>query len=104
MRRCTFTAQHADGTPMNQLMEVPGRAAERFESSRFFGIFGVSYGSRTRVAAVKEKQPIVIQRNLAAWIALYRTSRTHGNAYWTLNGRAFSAGDYLGLFLSHVPL
>jgi hypothetical protein len=29
--------------------------------------------SRTRVAAVKEKRPIVIQRNLAAWIALYRT-------------------------------
>jgi hypothetical protein len=25
------------------------------------------------VAAVKEKGPIVIQRNLAAWIALYRT-------------------------------
>ena len=47
---------------------------------------GVPYGSRTRVAAVKEKRPIVIQCNLAAWIALYRTSRTHGNAYWTLNG------------------
>jgi hypothetical protein len=37
---------------------------------------------------VKEKRPIVIQRNFAAWIALYRTSRTHGNAYWTFNGRA----------------
>jgi hypothetical protein len=35
--------------------------------------FGVPYGSRTRVAAVKEKGPIVIQWNLAAWIALYRT-------------------------------
>jgi hypothetical protein len=35
--------------------------------------FGVPYGNRTRVAAVKEKRPIVIQRNLAAWIALYRT-------------------------------
>ena len=34
---------------------------------------GVPYGSRTRVAAVKEKGPIVIQGNLAAWIALYRT-------------------------------
>ena len=34
--------------------------------------FGVPYGSRTRVAAVKEKRPIVIQRNFAAWIALYR--------------------------------
>src|SRR5258705_9942947 len=49
---------------------------------------GVPYGSRTRVAAVKEKGPIVIQCNFAAWIALYRTSRTHGNAYWTLKGRA----------------
>jgi len=34
--------------------------------------FGVPYGSRTRVAAVKEKRPIVIQWNLAAWMALYR--------------------------------
>jgi len=34
--------------------------------------FGVPYGSRTRVAAVKEKRPGVIQANLAAWIALYR--------------------------------
>jgi hypothetical protein len=34
---------------------------------------GVPYGSRTRVAAVKEKRPIVIQRNFPAWIALYRT-------------------------------
>jgi hypothetical protein len=33
---------------------------------------GVPYGSRTRVAAVKEKGPVVIQWNLAAWIALYR--------------------------------
>jgi hypothetical protein len=36
-------------------------------------VFGVPYGSRTRVAAVKEKRPIVIQGNLAAWMALYRT-------------------------------
>jgi len=50
--------------------------------------FGVPYGSRTRVAAVKEKRPIVIQGDFAAWIALYRTSRTHGHAYWTFNGRA----------------
>src|SRR5258705_5639548 len=47
--------------------------------------FGVPYGSRTRVAAVKEKRPIVIQRNLAAGIALYRTYRTHRNAYSTVN-------------------
>src|ERR1043166_9593414 len=51
-------------------------------------VFGVPYGSRTRVAAVKEKRPIVIQWDLAAWIALYRTSRTHENSYWTFNGRA----------------
>jgi hypothetical protein len=49
---------------------------------------GFPYGNRTRVAAVKEKGPIVIQRNLAAWIALYRTSRTQGNANWTFNGPA----------------
>jgi len=36
---------------------------------RFFFRIGVPYGSRTRVAAVKEKRPAVIQRNLAAWIA-----------------------------------
>ena len=36
-------------------------------------VFGVPYGSRTRVAAVKEKRITVIQCNLAAWIALYRT-------------------------------
>ena len=61
--------------------------------------FGVAYGSRTRVAAVKERRPIVIQWNLAAWIALYRTSRTHGTAYWTFNGRAIAmarrASDFL---------
>jgi hypothetical protein len=49
-----------------------------------------SYGNRTRVAAVKEKQSTVIQRNFAAWIALYRICRTDGNAYWTLNGLAFA--------------
>jgi len=32
---------------------------------------------------VKEKRPIVIQWNLAAWMALYRIWRTHGHAYWT---------------------
>ncbi len=51
---------------------------------------GVPYGNRTRVAAVKEKRITVIQGNLAAWIALYRTSRTQGNAYWTFNGRALA--------------
>ncbi len=34
--------------------------------------FGVPYGNRTRVTAVKEKGPMVIQWNFAAWIALYR--------------------------------
>ena len=41
--------------------------------TRSFRSCGVPYGSRTRVAAVKEKRPLVIQRNFAAWIALYRT-------------------------------
>jgi hypothetical protein len=59
--------------------------------------FGVPYGNRTRVAAVKEKRPIVMQRNLAAWMALYRTLQTHEYCYWTLNGRA---KDY---FLSTTP-
>src|SRR5216683_4324193 len=52
-------------------------------------IIGIPYGSRTRVAAVKEMRITVIQGNLAAWIAPYSTSRTHGNAYWTLNGLAW---------------
>ena len=39
----------------------------------FFKNIGVPYGSRTRVAAVKEKRITVIQCNFAAWIALYRT-------------------------------
>jgi hypothetical protein len=34
---------------------------------------GLPYGSRTRVAAVKVKRPIGISRDVAAWIALYRT-------------------------------
>jgi hypothetical protein len=45
------------------------------------------------VAAVKGKRPIVIQGNLAAWIALYRTSRSHGNAYWTFNGPLLALGE-----------
>ena len=49
---------------------------------------GVPYGSRTRVAAVKVERFTVIQCNFAAWIALSRTLRTHGNCYSTLNGRA----------------
>jgi uncharacterized membrane protein len=53
--------------------------------------FGVPYGSRTRVAAVKEKRPIVIQWNFAGWIALHRTLKTRVNAYWTLSGLAFLA-------------
>src|SRR5437867_1858931 len=61
---------------------------------------GVPYGSRTRVAAVKEKRPIVIQWNFAAWIALYRTLRTQENAYWTLSGLAlYVVVDFLRLLL-----
>jgi len=37
---------------------------------------------------VKEKRFTAIQTNFAAWIALYRTQKTHGNAYWTFIGRA----------------
>ena len=33
----------------------------------------VSFPLLSHVIAVKEKRPIVIQWNLAAWIALYRT-------------------------------
>jgi hypothetical protein len=39
---------------------------------------GVPYGSRTRVAAVKGKRFTVIQRDFAAWIALYRTYTDSG--------------------------
>jgi hypothetical protein len=73
------------------LMDVFGRAA-KLHGALSVEIIGVPYGSRTRVAAVKGKRAVVIQGNSAAWIALYRTSRTHGYAYWTLNGRARSAG------------
>jgi len=62
-------------------------------------VISVPYGSRTRVAAVKEKRPIVIQWNLAAWIALYRTQQTHGDASWTLNGLVFC-----GWSISHVDV
>ncbi len=64
--------------------------------------FGVPYGSRTRVAAVKETQFTVILCNFAAWIALYRILRTHGNSYWTLNGRMLSSfllGSQHGVFV-----
>jgi hypothetical protein len=64
---------------------------------KLLSVFGVPYGNRTRVAAVKEKRPNVIQRKLAAWIALYGTLQTHEYCYWTLNGRA---KDY---FLSTTP-
>jgi len=61
---------------------------------------GVPYGSRTLVAAVKENGFIVIQGNFAAWIVLYRTSMTHGNAYWTLNGRAWAWWGFSSAFSS----
>src|SRR5260370_17510757 len=41
------------------------------------------------VGAVKETRFTVIQGNLAAWIALYRTCRTHGNSYWTFGRGSF---------------
>jgi hypothetical protein len=52
------------------------------------GRIGVPYEIRTRVTAVKEAQFTVIQRNSAAWMALYRTLRTHRHCYWTFIGRA----------------
>src|SRR5207253_4988796 len=48
---------------------------------------GIPYGDRTCVTAVKETRFTVIQWNFEAWIELYRTLRTHGNADWTFNGR-----------------
>jgi hypothetical protein len=62
---------------------------------------GVPYGSRTRVATVKEKRPIVILWNFAAWIALYRTLQALGelllDVYWTFNGRAISVAVDFGI-------
>jgi hypothetical protein len=68
-------------------MDVAGLAAKWWDS--ISSLLASPYGNRTRVTAVKEKRFTVIQRNFAAWIALYRTSKTHGNCYWTFNGRAF---------------
>ena len=45
-------------------------APKRCDNADFFWNIGVPYGSRTRVAAVKEKGSVVIQCNFAAWIAL----------------------------------
>jgi hypothetical protein len=53
-------------------VDVAGRSGNRSDPVNGQE-FGVPYGSRTRVAAVKEKGPIVIQCNFAAWIALYRS-------------------------------
>jgi len=46
--------------------------AEDREDLKITEEVGVPYGSRTRVAAVKEKGITVIQWNLAAWVALNR--------------------------------
>jgi len=56
-------------------------------------MYGVPYGSRTRGAAVKEKQPNVIQRNLAALIALYRLKGLTGTLIGLLMGRARRVSD-----------
>ncbi len=69
-------------------MDVSGRARTSRGPANAWK-FGVPYESRTRVAAVKEKRFTVIQGNLAAWIALYRTLQTHEYCYWTLNGLAW---------------
>jgi hypothetical protein len=62
--------------------------------------FGVPYGIRTRVAAVKEKRPIVIQRNFAAWIGLYRTLRIRE----TLIGRLMDVRSEVAASNSHSGL
>ena len=54
--------------------------------------FGVPYGNRTRVAAVKEKRFTGIKRKPAAWIARKVVKGTLRNRYWTLNGRAIDFG------------
>jgi hypothetical protein len=54
------------------LMDVSGRARTLPETRKCIERIGVPYENRTRVAAVKEKRPGVIKRNLAAGIALYR--------------------------------
>ena len=50
-------------------------------------LFGVPYGNRTRVAAVKEKRFVGIQRKLAAWIAPYGSQKYSKGSlldpYWT---------------------
>ncbi len=65
-----------------------------FSVSTQISEFPGNWASRTGIepvfTAVKEKRFTVIQRNFAARIALCRTQKTHGNAYWTLNGGAFS--------------
>jgi hypothetical protein len=78
--RRTLTGVSAGGFNINAVINLntyspngPGawKSCSRAEA------LGVPYEIRTRVTAVKEKRPIVIQRNSAASIALYRTSRTH---------------------------
>src|SRR6185503_13171587 len=44
-------------------------------SCKFIDSFGVPYGNRTRVAAVKEKRFVGIQRKPAAWIARQGSQR-----------------------------
>src|SRR5215831_17656146 len=58
------------------------------QTVKFLRKNGVPYEIRTRVTAVKEKRFTVIKRNSAAWIALYRTLKTHRHCYWTFIGRA----------------
>jgi hypothetical protein len=68
------TAENDKGADSRQLRTSINAELTKLRTmqiSKFPRKFGVPYGSRTRVAAVKEKRPIVIQRNFAAWIALY---------------------------------
>jgi hypothetical protein len=64
------------GTVSSTLTQTSSRKALRSVQtwiSKMQRSVGVPYGSRTRVAAVKEERFTVIQRNFEAWIALYRT-------------------------------
>jgi hypothetical protein len=54
--------------------------------------FGVPYGNRTRVAAVKEKRFTGIQRKLAAWIAPQGSQRNSKDSLMDPNGLAIDFG------------
>src|ERR1700716_2090930 len=58
---------------MSKKSPLRNASAARYPCGLKIYQFGVPYGNRTRVAAVKEKGITLTQGNFAAWIALYRT-------------------------------